>query len=62
VLAQGVVAQHGGHIHYISEVGRGTQVTVTLPPRPQAPPTGPVLTVAPATPSLPQIRAVEASA
>jgi signal transduction histidine kinase len=31
VLAHGVVAQHGGTLHYASEVGRGTQVTLTLP-------------------------------
>jgi two-component system, NtrC family, sensor histidine kinase HydH len=31
VLAHGVVSQHGGKLHYASQVGRGTQVTVTLP-------------------------------
>jgi K+-sensing histidine kinase KdpD len=34
VLAHGVVAQHGGRLHYASEVGRGTAVTVRLPPQP----------------------------
>jgi signal transduction histidine kinase len=34
VLAHGVVSQHGGRLHYASEVGRGTQVTVTLPASP----------------------------
>ena len=34
VLAHGVVAQHGGKLHYASEAGRGTVVTMTLPPAP----------------------------
>ena len=34
VLAHGVVSQHGGTLHYASEVGRGTQVTMTLPAAP----------------------------
>jgi signal transduction histidine kinase len=35
VLAHGVVTQHGGRLHYASELGRGTQVTVTLPGSPR---------------------------
>jgi signal transduction histidine kinase len=31
VLARSVVAQHGGAMHYESEPGRGTRVTLTLP-------------------------------
>jgi signal transduction histidine kinase len=63
VLAQGVVAQHGGRIHYASELGRGTQITVTLPARPQPlPPGAQVLTVSSAPSSLPAIKAVEAIA
>jgi signal transduction histidine kinase len=34
VLASTVVAQHGGTIHYDSEPGRGTTVTVRLPAEP----------------------------
>ena len=34
VLAQTVVAQHGGTLHYASEPGRGTTVTIRLPARP----------------------------
>jgi hypothetical protein len=33
-----VVAQHGGRLHYASEVGRGTAVTVRLPPQPACDP------------------------
>ncbi|HUQ06833.1 MAG TPA: HAMP domain-containing sensor histidine kinase [Kofleriaceae bacterium] len=36
VLAQTVVAQHGGSMHYASEPGRGTTVTIRLPARPAA--------------------------
>src|SRR5262249_13101768 len=31
VLAQGVIAQHGGKLSYASSVGRGTTATITLP-------------------------------
>lgn len=31
VLAQGVIAQHGGQLQYASTVGKGTVATVTLP-------------------------------
>ena len=31
VLAQGVIAQHGGQLQYASSVGKGTVATVTLP-------------------------------
>jgi signal transduction histidine kinase len=63
VLAQGVVAQHGGRIHYASEVGRGTQVTINLPARPQLMcPTAEVLTTSAAPSSLPVIKAVEVTA
>jgi signal transduction histidine kinase len=41
VLAASVVAQHGGTIHYASEIGRGTRVTVTLPASPTARPLPP---------------------
>ncbi len=34
VLAQTVVAQHGGTLHYASELGRGTTVTIWIPVRP----------------------------
>ena len=34
VLAQGVIAQHGGTIKYDSELGAGTRVLVTLPATP----------------------------
>lgn len=34
VLAQTVIAQHGGSMHYASEPGRGTTVTIRLPARP----------------------------
>ena len=37
VLARNVVAQHGGRFELASEAGRGTTVTITLPPAP--PPT-----------------------
>jgi two-component system sensor histidine kinase HydH len=37
VLAHGVVAQHGGQLHYASEVGRGTEVTLNLPAKPSSP-------------------------
>ena len=36
VLAQGVIAQHGGRLEYASTVGRGTTATITLPARPEA--------------------------
>ncbi|MBE7453882.1 MAG: sensor histidine kinase [Kofleriaceae bacterium] len=35
VLAQTVVAQHGGTLHYASAPGRGTTVTLRLPGRPR---------------------------
>lgn len=35
VLARAVIVQHGGEIHYASELGRGTAVTVSLPPKPK---------------------------
>lgn len=31
VLARAAVHQHGGEMHYASEVGRGTTVTIRLP-------------------------------
>jgi two-component system sensor histidine kinase HydH len=31
VLAQGVIAQHGGSLAYRSSLGRGTTATITLP-------------------------------
>ncbi len=31
VLAQGVIAQHGGQLQYASTVGKGTTATITLP-------------------------------
>jgi signal transduction histidine kinase len=31
VLAQGVIAQHGGSLAYASAVGKGTTATITLP-------------------------------
>jgi len=34
VLARNVVAQHGGRFELASEAGRGTTVTITLPPAP----------------------------
>jgi len=62
VLAQGVVAQHGGHIHYTSEAGRGTLVIITLPSRPEeVPPGEPVLTVS-ASPLSQRLRTLEATA
>ena len=36
VLAQNVIAQHGGTLRYASEVGRGTTATLELPARPPA--------------------------
>jgi len=45
VLAQTVVGQHGGTIHYRSAPGRGTRVTITLPAQP-GPPLANGLTVA----------------
>lgn len=36
VLAATAIAQHGGTIHYASEVGHGTTVTIRLPARPEA--------------------------
>jgi signal transduction histidine kinase len=35
VLARSVIIQHGGEIHYASEVGHGTTVTVKLPDKPK---------------------------
>jgi signal transduction histidine kinase len=35
VLAATAVAQHGGTIHYASEPGLGTTVTIKLPPKPR---------------------------
>lgn len=34
VLAQTAIAQHGGSLRYVSEVGHGTTVTIELPARP----------------------------
>jgi signal transduction histidine kinase len=63
VLAQGVVAQHGGRVHYASELGRGTQVTITLPARPNPmSPCSRVLTTSAAPSSLPVMKAIEVSA
>ena len=31
MLAQGVIAQHGGTLRYASTLGRGTTATITLP-------------------------------
>jgi signal transduction histidine kinase len=57
VLAHGVVAQHGGHMHVASSPARGTRVTITLPD--SAPPaTGAALTT---TPDLPADEPVEAA-
>ena len=38
VLAQGVIAQHGGRLEYASTVGRGTTATITLPVQPRVAP------------------------
>jgi signal transduction histidine kinase len=38
VLAQTVIAQHGGTVSYASELGRGTTVTIELPARPPSAP------------------------
>jgi signal transduction histidine kinase len=38
VLAQSVITQHGGTLHYASHVGRGTTATITLPVAPRATP------------------------
>ena len=63
VLAQGVVAQHGGKVHYASELGRGTQVTITLPARPQPmSPCSLVLTTSAKPSSLPVMKAIEVTA
>jgi signal transduction histidine kinase len=35
VLAQSVITQHGGTLHYASHVGRGTTATITLPVAPK---------------------------
>ena len=40
VLAQSVITQHGGTLHYASHLGRGTTATITLPVAPQAMPEG----------------------
>jgi signal transduction histidine kinase len=50
VLAQTVVAQHGGSMHYASEPGRGTTVTIRLPARP-APAAQDVLTTSTSSPA-----------
>lgn len=34
VLAQGVIAQHGGSLSYVSAVGKGTTATISLPAKP----------------------------
>jgi len=34
VLAQGVIAQHGGSLSYVSSVGKGTTATISLPAKP----------------------------
>lgn len=44
VLAQSVLAQHGGHLHYRSMVGRGTQVTIKIPRNPTPPDQAAILT------------------
>ncbi len=41
VLAQGVIAQHGGQLRYTSAVGAGTTATVTLPHEPISDPQRP---------------------
>jgi len=57
VLAHGVVAQHGGHMHVASSPGRGTRVTIVLPD--SAPPApGAALTT---TPELPADDVLEAA-
>ncbi len=38
VLAQSVITQHGGTLHYASHLGRGTTATITLPVAPRATP------------------------
>jgi signal transduction histidine kinase len=38
VLAQGVIAQHGGSLVYTSTLGHGTTATITLPTKPSAAP------------------------
>jgi signal transduction histidine kinase len=38
VLAQGVITQHSGTLHYASTLGSGTVATITLPVRPQTSP------------------------
>jgi signal transduction histidine kinase len=38
VLAQGVIAQHGGKLGYASQVGHGTTATITLPGKPATTP------------------------
>ena len=35
VVAEGIVADHGGHIEAHSEVGRGTTFAIRFPHRPQ---------------------------
>ena len=44
VLAQNVIAQHGGTLRYASEVGRGTTATLELPARPPAEAAAPAAT------------------
>ncbi len=48
VLAHNVVAQHGGTMHYASAPGRGTSVTIRLPPAPTPAAQGLALTTSPA--------------
>ena len=38
VLAQSVITQHGGTLHYASHLGRGTTATITLPVAPRVTP------------------------
>jgi signal transduction histidine kinase len=38
VLAQGVIAQHGGSLAYASTLGKGTTATITLPAKPSTTP------------------------
>jgi signal transduction histidine kinase len=35
-VAYGIIRQHQGEIHFQSEKGQGTQVTIHLPPGPRA--------------------------
>jgi signal transduction histidine kinase len=49
VLAHGVVSQHGGRLHYASELGKGTHVTLTLPATPN--PEGAAITTSTSLPT-----------